>query len=114
MFGRPVIASAIAGLKERVVPGQNGFTFPPRDARALADLLASLVGDERKWQQAHRGIEPPWSEAEMLEAHLSVWKEFAASRDAPPEQLEAEVTAMFIDQPQRRAVRRKKAAASAL
>jgi glycosyltransferase involved in cell wall biosynthesis len=107
MFGRPVIASAIAGLRERVVPGQNGFTFPARDARALADLLASLVADERKWQQAHQGIETPWTEAEMLEAHLSVWEEFSIKRDEAFEELEAEVPPMSLAKAQRRASRRK-------
>jgi len=82
MFGRPVIASAIAGLKERVVPGVNGFTFPARDSRALADLLTSLIGDEQQWKTVNRSIEAPWTEAEMLEAHLSVWEELAAQKDA--------------------------------
>lgn len=77
MFGRPVVASAIAGLKERVIPGINGYTFTARDSRVLADLLVSLVGNEQQWQQVNRSIEVPWTEMEMLEAHVSVWEEFA-------------------------------------
>lgn len=42
MFGRPVIASAIAGLKERVIPQKNGFTFLPRDGRSLAQQTDPL------------------------------------------------------------------------
>jgi glycosyltransferase involved in cell wall biosynthesis len=76
MFGRPVIAAAIAGLKERVRPGVNGFTFPARDARALADLLVSLVTNEQQWERLNRTIEGPWTEVEMLEAHFAVWEEF--------------------------------------
>ena len=83
MFGRPVIASAIAGLKERVFPGINGFTFPARDSRALADLLTSLIGNERQWLTVNGSIETPWSEFEMLAAHESVWEEFAVKRDKP-------------------------------
>ena len=75
MFGRPVIASAIAGLKERVQPGVNGFTFPARDARALADLIVSLAGNEQQWLKVNRTIEQPWTEFEMLEAHESAWRE---------------------------------------
>jgi glycosyltransferase involved in cell wall biosynthesis len=81
MFGRPVIASAIAGLKERVIPGINGYTFTARDSRALADLLASVVGNEHQWQQVNRSIETPWTEVEMLEAHVSVWEEFGVKKD---------------------------------
>jgi glycosyltransferase involved in cell wall biosynthesis len=82
MFGRPVVASAIAGLKERVISGVNGFTFPVRDARALADLMTTLVGNEVQWQNVNRSIEPPWTEIEMLEAHVSVWKEFGRKSSA--------------------------------
>jgi glycosyltransferase involved in cell wall biosynthesis len=81
MFGRPVIASSIAALRERVIPGVNGFTFTVRDSRALADLLTTLVGNEQQWQQVNRSIEAPWTEIEMLEAHVSVWEEFARTRD---------------------------------
>lgn len=80
MFGRPVIASAIAGLKERVYPGINGFTFPARDSRALADLLVSVVGNEQQWIQVNRSIEQPMTGVEMLEAHETVWREVAAKR----------------------------------
>jgi glycosyltransferase involved in cell wall biosynthesis len=81
MFGRPVIASAIAGLKERVQPNVNGFTFPARDSRALADLLASLAGNEQQWLKVNRAIEQPWTEMEMIEAHESVWRELWEKRD---------------------------------
>jgi glycosyltransferase involved in cell wall biosynthesis len=85
MFGRPVVASGIAGLKERVTPGVTGFTFPARDSRALADLLTTLVGNEQQWQQVNRSIEAPWTEVEMLEAHLSVWEEFGKDNAAVKE-----------------------------
>ena len=73
MFGRPVIASEIAGLKERVEPDVNGFTFPARDSRALADLIVSLAGNEQRWLDVNRTIEQPWTEFEMLEAHETAW-----------------------------------------
>ena len=81
MFGRPVVAAAIAGLKERVQPNVNGFTFPARDSRALADLLASLAGNDQQWVEVNRAIEQPWTEMEMLEAHQKVWREIQQKRD---------------------------------
>jgi glycosyltransferase involved in cell wall biosynthesis len=83
MFGRPVIASSIAALKEQVRDGVNGFTFPARDARALAELMASLVGSERKWNEVNSSIKQPWSNVEMFDAHRSVWEEFGRGDVAP-------------------------------
>jgi len=37
--GKPVIASAVGGLREQVIDGFNGFLVPPRDPRAIADRI---------------------------------------------------------------------------
>ncbi|MEN6642399.1 MAG: glycosyltransferase family 4 protein [Armatimonadia bacterium] len=45
--GRPIVASAIGGLREIVLDGQTGLTVPPADAVALAGaLLKVLTSDE--------------------------------------------------------------------
>jgi len=82
MFGRPVVASSIAALKERITDGVNGFTFPARDSRALAALMTSLAGNETRWKAVNKTIEQPWTDVDMLEAHLSVWREFKDRRRA--------------------------------
>ena len=79
MFGRPVIASDIGGLGERIRDGVNGFKFPARDARALAELMVKLAGDGRGWVQANEGIDQPWSDQEMLRAHVALWSEQKSS-----------------------------------
>jgi glycosyltransferase involved in cell wall biosynthesis len=83
MFGRPVVASAIAGLKERITPGSNGFTFPARDSRALAELMLSLVGNEQQWMKVNGSIDQPMTDIEMFEVHETVWQEFSAKRSGP-------------------------------
>ena len=75
MFGRPVIASKIGGLGERVLDNQNGFTFPVRDAMALANLMERLAGAEATWTRLNATIQQPWSETQMLTAHLDLWDE---------------------------------------
>ena len=81
MFGRPVIASDIAALGDRVQDGVNGFKFPARNAQALADLMASLIGDEQQWLSVNASIEPIWSDVDMLNGYVSIWQEFKAERD---------------------------------
>jgi len=45
-YGKPVVASRVGGLPE-VVDG-GGILVPPRDPRALADAINSLLGDEKR------------------------------------------------------------------
>ena len=73
MFGRPVIATAIGGLAERVRVGIDGFTFPLRDARALGELIAELCGDAPTWERMSAAIKPPPTPAEMFAAYARLW-----------------------------------------
>ncbi len=42
---RPVVASAVGGIPEVVVPGTTGLLVPPADPRALADALNHVLRD---------------------------------------------------------------------
>ncbi|HWR97500.1 MAG TPA: glycosyltransferase family 4 protein [Candidatus Methanoperedens sp.] len=44
-LGKPVITTAIGAGPEIVVDNTTGLIVPPRDSRALADAVASLLGD---------------------------------------------------------------------
>ncbi len=44
--GRPVVASAVGGLKDTVVGGLTGLHVPPRDPEAAAAAMATLLADE--------------------------------------------------------------------
>jgi D-inositol-3-phosphate glycosyltransferase len=43
--GVPVVATAVGGLTDSVVPGRTGLLVPPRDPAALADAVAALLAD---------------------------------------------------------------------
>ncbi|MDR7521398.1 MAG: glycosyltransferase [Armatimonadota bacterium] len=45
MSGLPVVATAVDGLPEAVVPGETGFLVPPQDPEALAGAVGRLVAD---------------------------------------------------------------------
>jgi glycosyltransferase involved in cell wall biosynthesis len=42
---RPVVASAVGGIPEVVVPGWTGLLVPPADPRALAEALTRVLRD---------------------------------------------------------------------
>lgn len=44
---RPVVASAVGGIPEVVVPGKTGLLVPPADPRALAAALNQVLRDQR-------------------------------------------------------------------
>jgi glycosyltransferase involved in cell wall biosynthesis len=43
--GRPVVASAVGGLREAVADGVTGLLVPPEDPAALRDAIARLLAD---------------------------------------------------------------------
>ena len=45
--GRPVVATAVGGLRDLVVDGETGLLVPPRDPAALRAALERLLGDRR-------------------------------------------------------------------
>jgi glycosyltransferase involved in cell wall biosynthesis len=49
--GLPVVSTAVAGIPELVRNGENGLMVAPRDVHALADALATLLGDRSRREQ---------------------------------------------------------------
>jgi glycosyltransferase involved in cell wall biosynthesis len=68
LAGVPLVATAVDGVREAVLPGQRGgFLVPPQDPAALADAAARLLRDPelanalsasgRKWAAEHFQVE---------------------------------------------------------
>lgn len=56
--GRPIIATQIPGCREIVHDGESGLLVPPRDAPALAEAIAALLGDKaQRLSMGRRGRE---------------------------------------------------------
>jgi len=51
---RPVVASAVGGIPEVVVPGHTGILVPPADPESLADALNTIVQDRSMAQEMGR------------------------------------------------------------
>ncbi len=48
--GLPVVSTPVAGIPDAVEDGVNGFLVPPGDVAALADAIATLLGDQGQRQ----------------------------------------------------------------
>jgi glycosyltransferase involved in cell wall biosynthesis len=55
-FGVPVVATAVGGLPEYVVPGRTGLLVPPGDVEALADAICRVLEDRALAARLGAGI----------------------------------------------------------
>lgn len=81
--GRPVLATAVAGLRELVVPEQTGMLCEPDSAAGLTRALRAMAGDaerlERMGEAARRrAAEYDW--ANIARRHLELYQSLLARR----------------------------------
>jgi glycosyltransferase involved in cell wall biosynthesis len=79
MFKRPVIASNVGGMKERITDERNGLLFNVGDARSLAETMRRACTEDGLWEQLVDGIRPPSSRETMAERFLEVYDDDGAS-----------------------------------
>ena len=77
-FNRPVVASAVGGLPSVVEHGVTGLLVPPRDERALADALVTLLEDDdlrHKMGAAGRlKLDREWAPEVIGPQHIDVYE----------------------------------------
>jgi glycosyltransferase involved in cell wall biosynthesis len=49
--GVPVVATAVAGLRDLMKDGENGFLIERRDPKLLGSRIAALLGDRALWSR---------------------------------------------------------------
>jgi len=82
-MGLPVVTTDVAGCRETVKPGVNGFLVPPRDGRALAEAIGRLVRDpglrRRMGEALRRKAEEEFALDRVVQAHLELYNEILKS-----------------------------------
>lgn len=87
-FGRPVVATSVGSIPEMVDHGENGLVVEPRDSRALAAAITSILGDpavrRRMSENARRKAETELSWSSVAKLHLDAYsataERFAGTR----------------------------------
>jgi glycosyltransferase involved in cell wall biosynthesis len=78
-MGKPVIATALGGCLDQIIPGKTGYLVSPADADALAEKISSLhdeAGTRRRMGEAGRErIRTHFNLSRMLEQIESVYFE---------------------------------------
>jgi glycosyltransferase involved in cell wall biosynthesis len=83
MFGRPVIASNVGGMKERIRHEVDGLHFEVADPRALARAIRRAATEEGLWDRLAAGITLPTSRDEMVARYCALYADPAARAAAP-------------------------------
>lgn len=84
---RAVIATAVEGSDELVVPGQTGWLVSPRDPDALAQALLEAASDSahcsRLGEAARARVEAEYSLARVVQAYDSLWSSILGFEECP-------------------------------
>jgi glycosyltransferase involved in cell wall biosynthesis len=77
--GKPVVATAVAGIDEVVVPGQTGLLVPASDGPALAGAIRTLLADPdlavRLGAAGRRRVEQKFTAHRMVERVTQIYEE---------------------------------------
>lgn len=77
---RPVIASDIGGMAEKVHDGVSGLHFRAADPASLAETIARAIGTRKLWDELQARIEPPYEMDEHVRSLTRQYKDLLASK----------------------------------
>lgn len=83
MSGLPIVATAVAGNREMVMPGVNGRIVPPSDPAALAQAIVETLSEDAHYAALSRGALQTarrFSIGGCAVAHLTFYQELIAAR----------------------------------
>ncbi|MCE6951101.1 glycosyltransferase family 4 protein [Cereibacter sphaeroides] len=78
--GRPIIASDIGGMAEKVRDGIDGLHFRVSNAESLAETMARAITEPALWDRLRAGIERPTDCATAARLHAELFERLIAER----------------------------------
>jgi glycosyltransferase involved in cell wall biosynthesis len=76
--GKPIVATAVSGTTQVLIPGKTGLVVPPRDSRALADAITQLLSDPVRAQAmgrvAKQHVKMNFSAQKQADEHLALYR----------------------------------------
>ena len=78
---RPVIASEVGALAERIVHGRNGLSFTPGSATELARLIRTCIGNSELWRVLSERIRDEISVTEAWNQHVAIARELLGGEE---------------------------------
>jgi glycosyltransferase involved in cell wall biosynthesis len=86
LAGRPVVGTAVPGVKEIVEHGVTGYLVPVRDASAMAAPITELLKDPGRAASmgaaGRRHVLSTHSPDRMVDAFLALWRQLGAHEEA--------------------------------
>jgi glycosyltransferase involved in cell wall biosynthesis len=80
--GKPIVATAVSGTTQAMIPGQTGLVVPPRDGRALAEAILEFLSDpaqaQAMGQAAQKHVISNFSAQKQAEEHLALYRRLLA------------------------------------
>jgi glycosyltransferase involved in cell wall biosynthesis len=76
--GKPIVATAVSGTTQAMIPGETGLVVPPRDSRALADAIIQLLSNPAQAQMMGRAakqhVTVNFSAQKQADEHLALYR----------------------------------------
>lgn len=82
--GRPIIASNIGGMAEKIRDGVDGLHFRAGSAEDLADRLVEALTDDTLWDRLRGGIRAPDTHLGFARTHLDLYRRLRSQRPDVP------------------------------
>jgi glycosyltransferase involved in cell wall biosynthesis len=74
MFKRPIIASNIGGMAERITDEVDGLLFQVGDPRSLAETIRRASTEQALWETLAASIRPPAGRDVMVEKFINIYR----------------------------------------
>ncbi|RKY26348.1 MAG: hypothetical protein DRP79_05045 [Planctomycetota bacterium] len=86
---KPIVATAVSGTTQAMIPGETGLVVPPRDSNALAEAIVQLLSHPEQAQTlgraARQHIIAHYSAQQQADQHMALYHRLLKQRAAARE-----------------------------